>query len=99
LTVDFGTVELAGQSPTAMLTVTNIGQDASGTINASLLGSAASVFAIELNDCTTLAGGASCTIGVRPAPTISGALGQVNASLRISASPGGQEPIRRSSRS
>ena len=84
--VDFG-AELVGASTTGhTITLTNEGQQTSGTLSTSLGGTDPGDFAIDSNTCTgTLAGGASCSVTVHFSPT---ALGGRSATLSISASPG-----------
>ena len=84
--VDFG-AELVGASTTDQtVTITNEGQQTSGTLRTSLGGTNPGDFAIDSNTCTgTLAGGASCSVTVHFTPT---ALGSRSATLSISAFPG-----------
>ena len=84
--VDFG-AELVGASTTDQtVTLTNEGQQTSGTLSTSLGGTDPGDFAIDSNTCTgTLAGGASCSVTVHFTPT---ALGSRSATLSISAFPG-----------
>jgi hypothetical protein len=81
-------VLIATDGATHTFTVTNRGGGATGNLSASLTGSGASQFVIASDACSnhTLAGGATCTIGVRFHPT---ARGGQTASLLVSATPGG----------
>ncbi|HVV82041.1 MAG TPA: choice-of-anchor D domain-containing protein [Kofleriaceae bacterium] len=87
----FGDV-LLGATATKVLTVTNGGQQATGTLTISRNGNAAFSFAAMAGDCvsgtTTLAGGASCTLHVVFTPTASG---QVSGMVTVSANPGGSQ--------
>ncbi len=88
LTNDFGSIVQGQTSAAASFTVTNTGQSASGTISASVMGSAASDFNIESNGCSsTLAAAATCMITVSFTPDTTA--GQKTATLSVSASPGG----------
>lgn len=82
-----------GQTATRTITVTNNGQQTSGTLTVSRSGSAAfSILTGMAGDCvsgsTTLAGTASCNVRIQFAPAASGA---VTGTLTVSASPGGTQ--------
>jgi hypothetical protein len=76
--VDFGTAQL-GQSTTETVTITNEGDLDLGINNISLSGANPSDFTLQ-NNCTTLAGGESCTVDVTFVP---GAEGSRSAQLDI----------------
>ena len=83
--VDFGSVGITTEA-LASLTVTNIGQTASGPVTASVTGMQAASFATAGTTCTVLAPGASCTMSLKFAPSTVGAK---TAILDLTASPGG----------
>ena len=84
---NFGNVLLGGSSQTQTITLTNQGQQTTGTLSTVLGGTNPGDFAIDSNTCTgTLLGGASCTVVVQFTPT---ALGNRTATVKISANPGG----------
>jgi hypothetical protein len=66
--------------------VTNTGDLASGALSPSFTGAGASQFLVTSTDCTTLAGGASCSVQAAFQP---GATGAAAAALEVTASPGG----------
>lgn len=81
--LSFGNVDIDGSSDDSF-TVTNVGESQSGTPSVNL---SSPEFTIISNGCTSpLAGGASCSVGVRFAPT---SVGGKSASVSVSASPGG----------
>ncbi|HEX8110099.1 MAG TPA: choice-of-anchor D domain-containing protein, partial [Kofleriaceae bacterium] len=86
-TYQFGTV-VTGASPVEhTFTISNTGTAASGPVHAEITGTAMSSFSIGTNGCTgALDAGRSCAIAVRFAPV---ATGPVDASLHVTASPGG----------
>lgn len=84
-TNDFGAVVLGDTSAAATFTVTNAGEDVSGSISPVITGANASEFTAQ-NGCTTLAGAGTCTITVTFTPTSAGAK---TANLVVNASPGG----------
>lgn len=82
----FRTALVGSQSAAVTFTVRNTGEATSGPITAALAGTNLNQFAISANTCTVpLAGGATCTVSVRFAPTSGG---DKSASLQVSASPG-----------
>jgi hypothetical protein len=84
---DFGNVLIGDSSPTQTITLTNEGQQTTGTLSTTLGGANPGDFVIESSTCTgTLSGGSSCTVVVYFSPT---ALGDRTATLKISANPGG----------
>lgn len=83
-TSDLGSVQI-GETGTASFTVTNMGEDVSGTISAVVTGANAGEFSAQ-NGCSTLNGGDSCTVTVTFAPT---SAGSKMASLVVNGSPGG----------
>jgi len=83
----FGTWPVGGTSGSTVFTVQNTGDEASGSVTSSLGGLNQADFAISGTSCGgSLAGGATCTVSVRFVPTASGGR---NATLNVSASPGG----------
>ncbi len=60
--VDFGNV-LAGEMPSAVITISNTGGSPLGINNISLTGADAGLF-VETNDCTTVDAGSSCQVEV-----------------------------------
>jgi len=89
---NFGTVPTAGSSPDATFTITNAGTQASGTLSVSLGGAGANQFTKPGDACDgqALAGGGTCTINVRFAPS---GLGAQNATVTVTATPGGAVTI------
>jgi hypothetical protein len=84
--VGFGPVYVGASTTDQTVTLTNEGQQTSGTLHTSLGGANPGDFAIDSNTCTgTLAGGQSCSVTVHFSPA---ALGSRTATLSISASPG-----------
>jgi hypothetical protein len=71
--------------------VTNTGGVATGTLAASLGGTNADQFGLGTDGCTgqTLAPAATCTVNAHFAPTATGVLGALQASLQVSGTPGG----------
>ncbi len=90
--VDFGAVAPGTTSSSTPITVTNNGPCTLGPLAVQLVGSAASQFAISADACTgtALASGASCTLGVAYAPSVSG---MKTASLSLVATPGGSPTV------
>ena len=83
----FGTVVVGSASGDIAFSVTNTGGVASGAPTVSLGGADAAAFAIASNGCTApLGAGATCAVLVHFAPTSAGGK---NASLAVSANPGG----------
>ena len=58
-------------TPPIVFTVTNLGDTASGTITATIVGDYSWDFAISATDCTTLAPQATCTLSVVCSPGMS----------------------------
>ena len=84
--VDYGPVLVGASTTDQTVTITNEGQQTSGTLSTSLGGTDPGDFAIDSSTCTgTLAGGKSCSVTVHFSPT---ALGSRSATLSISAFPG-----------
>ena len=84
--VNFGNVLVGTSTADQTVTLTNEGQQTSGTLSTSLGGTNPGDFTIDSNTCTgTLPGGASCSVTVHFLPA---ALGARGATLSISASPG-----------
>lgn len=83
--VDFGSMGITTEA-FASLTVTNIGQTASGPLLTSLTGVKAGSFATAGTTCTTLAPSATCTVSLTFAPMTVGAK---SATLTLTASSGG----------
>jgi hypothetical protein len=82
----------AGQaSAEVTFTVTNTGGAATTALTAALTGTNAGEFKLSTDMCTgkTLAGGATCTVGVEFAPTQAGTPGVESAVLSVSATTGG----------
>ena len=84
-TNDFGSVDLNTNSASATFTITNSGEDVSGSIVPVITGANASDFTLQ-NGCTTLAGAGTCSVTVTFHPST---IGAKNASLVVSGSPGG----------
>lgn len=84
----FPNVAVGGTSAASTFTVTNSGDQTSGALAVSVTGPNASEFLLGPNSCTgvALAGGASCSVAVRMAPT---ALGARSATLTVAGTPGG----------
>ncbi len=83
----YGSATVNGSSPEVMFTVMNTGGAATGALGVSLTGNDPTSFSIASNTCTgTLAGGGSCTVGVRFSPST---VGVKTASLSVNANPGG----------
>jgi hypothetical protein len=86
-TFGFGNTAVNGQSVIQVFTVSNPGDTATGVPSVGLGGAAPSAFTIVTNRCTAaLAATATCTIDVRFNPSQRGML---DATLQVSASPGG----------
>jgi outer membrane protein assembly factor BamB len=85
---DFGIVPVGSSSAPTNFTVTNFGATTTTAISDSLSGADRSQFNIVSDTCagSTLAGGASCAIAVRFAPTV---LGARTATLAVHATTGG----------
>jgi hypothetical protein len=85
----FGTVSSGGTSGEFTFTVSNSGQETSGTLATSITGADTAQFVVTNNGCTgvTLAENATCLIKIVFAP--SGAAGDRSASLQVTAAPGG----------
>jgi outer membrane protein assembly factor BamB len=85
---DYGTVLDGTSSPPTTFTVTNFGSSPTSAINDTLTGADPLQFRVTSDTCAGifLAGGASCTIGVSFAPTLSGLR---QATLAVSAATGG----------
>src|SRR6185295_14017296 len=90
-THDYGDVLVGDTSASQTFTVTNTGGATTGTIAVSLGGSNAADFTIGTDTCNgmTLAGAGMCTVDVTLTP---GTAGSKNASLSVTASPGGTAP-------
>jgi hypothetical protein len=88
---DFGPIPQGQQSGELTFTVSNTGGAPTSALMASLTGSDAAEFKLSSDGCSnmTLQAGAMCTIGVKLAPSPSGAVGAKNASLTVSAATGG----------
>lgn len=83
----FDPLAVGTTSAAVSFSVRNTGSIGTGTPSIVLAGAGASQFAIAANGCVgALAGGASCTVSVRFAPT---SAGTVDATLQASAAPGG----------
>jgi outer membrane protein assembly factor BamB len=85
---DYGTVLDGTSTGPATFTVTNFGSSATTAITDTFTGADPSQFRLTSDTCAdmTLAGGASCTVGVAFAPTLPGVL---SANLVVSAATGG----------
>jgi hypothetical protein len=84
---DYGSVPMGTTSSSATFTVTNRGGSSTGIFMVALGGANPSEFTIAGNNCTaTLPPAGSCTVSVAFKPT---AAGTRNATLNLSASPGG----------
>jgi hypothetical protein len=85
---DFGSVALADQTVFAALTVTNDGASPSGELAVVVVGSDASSFSVNANDCAGIALDpySSCTVYASFAPEQYGSLG---ATVQVVANPGG----------
>ena len=88
----FGNVAVGSKSAASTVTITNTGQDASGTIATSVSGADSGAFVIESDGCNgkSLPSNGTCTIAAHFAPTKSGA---ANATLSVSATPGGSVDV------
>jgi hypothetical protein len=88
----FGNVAVGSKSAASTVTITNTGQDASGTIATSVSGVDSGAFVIESDGCNgkSLPSNGTCTIAVHFAPTKSGA---ASATLSVSATPGGSVDV------
>lgn len=84
----FGNLGVGATSPSITFTVTNAGDQTSGSLTVSRTGAHVTDFPITQDACqgTTLAGGASCTVAIVFSPT---ALGTRSASLSVAGTPGG----------
>jgi hypothetical protein len=84
----FGTVATGGTSADATFTITNAGTETTGTLSVVLGGPQANQFTKPTDTCDgqTLAGGGTCTIKVRFAPS---AVGAANAVVIVTGTPGG----------
>jgi hypothetical protein len=94
LTPDHGTFDPLAQgqtSPEATFTVKNTGGASTTALTAMLTGTSAGEFKLSTDGCTgkTLAGGDSCMVGVKFAPTQAGTPGAESAVLSVSATTGG----------
>lgn len=89
---NFGTIAIGSSSASQTFTVTNTGDEVSGTVVLTVGGAHASNFAITSNTCTGVAlpGGATCTASVSFSPTASGSR---VATLVALASPGGSVSV------
>ena len=87
-TNDFGSIVTGASSSATAFTVTNSGGGATGTLSAALSGTDKGSFTIGSDTCTgsTLAAGASCSVGVTFAPITEGTKA---ASLSVTGTPGG----------
>ena len=85
----FGNVAVGSKSAASTVTITNTGQDASGTIATSISGAA---FVIDSDGCNgmSLPSNGTCAIAVHFAPTKSGA---ASATLSVTATPGGSVDV------
>jgi hypothetical protein len=89
---DFGPlVQGAPAGADIPFTVTNTGGVATGTLAASLGGTNKDQFGLGTDGCTgqTLAPAAKCTVNAHFAPTATGTVGALQASLQVTGSPGG----------
>jgi hypothetical protein len=88
---DFGPIPQGQTSGELGFTVKNTGGAPTSALTAALTGSDASEFVLSSDACTgmTLQAGASCTVGVKLAPSASGAVGAKNATLTVRAATGG----------
>ena len=82
---NFGDVFVGASTPDQTLTVTDEGQQTTGTLHVALGGTDPGDYVIDSNTCTTLASGASCSIGVHFSPAH---VGDRPATLTVSSSPG-----------
>jgi hypothetical protein len=83
---NFGDVFVGASTPDQTLTVTDEGQQTTGTLHVALGGSDPEDYVIDSNTCTgTLASGASCSIAVHFSPIH---VGDRPATLTVSSSPG-----------
>ena len=94
LTPDHGTFDPLAQdqaSAETTFTVKNTGGAATTALTAAITGTSSGEFKLSTDGCTgmTLAGGASCMVGVKFAPTSAGTPGVENAVLSVSATTGG----------
>ena len=71
-TFPMGTVAGGPPSAAQSFTVSNTGGVASGTVSAAIAGTDATEFSVASSNCTTLAAGGTCTIGVTFKPTTAG---------------------------
>jgi hypothetical protein len=89
---DFGSI-VQGAAPGSDIPfqVTNTGGVATGTLTASLGGTNKDQFGLGADACTghTLAPTTSCTVNAHFAPTATGTLGALQASLQVTGTPGG----------
>jgi hypothetical protein len=86
-TADFGGVTIGASSRALTFAVRDVGRAATGTLAATITGRDASEFVIASNACRTLAPGDMCALTVSLRPITGGAK---MASLRVTASPGGE---------
>jgi len=89
---DFGGVLIGESSPTQVVTLTNTGDQPSGTLAPAFTGANVDDFSIHDDTCSggALAAGASCTLKVRFDPQ---AADDRSANLQVSAAPGGPATI------
>lgn len=89
-TFDYGPVVDGSSSASETYTVTNTGLATSGMVSVAIGGTDAADFVQDATTCgAKLAVGASCTVTVDFAPTAGGAGGTDDASLSVTANPGG----------
>jgi hypothetical protein len=91
-TRSFGAIAQGSSGADVPFVVTNRGGVDTGTLKASLKGSNAGQFGLGTDGCTgksLAAGGGTCTVNVHFAPTASGTLGSIQATLLVGGSPGG----------
>lgn len=81
----FGSLQVNTSSSGSLVTITNTGAVATGSISASLGGTNPGDF-VRTSNCTTLAPGATCTASVTATPTV---VGSRTATLTVQANPGG----------
>ncbi len=87
LTQDFGSVNVVNHGELTF-TVTNAGQETTGTLSAQIAGADADDFTVTSTTCTALAAAASCSVVVDFSPGVP--LGQKTAALAVSGTPGGK---------
>jgi hypothetical protein len=91
-TESFGATAQGSAGADVAFVVTNGGGVNTGPLTAALSGSAADQFAIGSDGCTgkaLAAGSGTCTVAVHFAPTATGSLGSIQATLLVGGTPGG----------